>query len=36
MSSSDALQPPIAPAERNIVKSYGGWIMFLASFGLKP
>ncbi|PLB43309.1 hypothetical protein P170DRAFT_514560 [Aspergillus steynii IBT 23096] len=35
-SSSDCLQPPLTPAERTIVKSYGGWTQFLASFGLKP
>ncbi|BDD63673.1 hypothetical protein MPDQ_000591 [Monascus purpureus] len=36
MSASDCLQPPLTPAERAIVKSYGGWTMFMASFGLKP
>lgn len=30
------IEPPLTPAERVIVKSYGGWTMFLASFGLKP
>ncbi|KAL1870655.1 hypothetical protein Plec18167_007419 [Paecilomyces lecythidis] len=37
-ASSDCLQaePPLKPEERAIVKSYGGWIHFLASFGLKP
>ncbi|KAF7718687.1 Uncharacterized protein PECH_001466 [Penicillium ucsense] len=34
--SSDCLQPPLTPAQRSIVKSYGGWTMFLRSFGLKP
>ncbi|KAJ5156231.1 hypothetical protein N7492_009034 [Penicillium capsulatum] len=36
MPASDALQPPLSPAEREIVKSYGGWTQFLASFDLKP
>ncbi|RJE24701.1 hypothetical protein PHISCL_02966 [Aspergillus sclerotialis] len=36
MPASDALQPPLTPAEREIVKSYGGWTQFLFSFGLKP
>ncbi|KAJ5511353.1 hypothetical protein N7453_003456 [Penicillium expansum] len=36
MPASDALQPPLTPAERAIVKSYGGWTYFLQSFGLKP
>lgn len=30
------IEPPLSPAEREIVKNYGGWTMFLASFGLKP
>lgn len=29
-------EPPLSPAERKIVKSYGGWTMFMQSFGLKP
>ncbi|PLB43310.1 hypothetical protein P170DRAFT_481257 [Aspergillus steynii IBT 23096] len=36
MPLSDSLQPPLTPAERAIVKSYGGWTMFLLSYGLKP
>ncbi|KAJ5631597.1 uncharacterized protein N7484_011697 [Penicillium longicatenatum] len=36
MPASDALQPPLSPAERAIVKAYGGWTQFMASFGLKP
>ncbi|KAJ5532234.1 hypothetical protein N7513_001385 [Penicillium frequentans] len=36
MPATDALQPPLSPAEREIVKSYGGWSQFMASFGLKP
>ncbi|KAB8074216.1 hypothetical protein BDV29DRAFT_173959 [Aspergillus leporis] len=36
MPGSDALQPPLTPAERTIVKGYGGWTNFLISFGLKP
>ncbi|KAE8357403.1 hypothetical protein BDV27DRAFT_139385, partial [Aspergillus caelatus] len=36
MPSTDCLQPPLTPAERSIVKSYGGWTSFLFSFGLKP
>ncbi|KAJ5358426.1 uncharacterized protein N7496_010839 [Penicillium cataractarum] len=34
--SSDALQPPLTPAEREIIKPYGGWTQFLMSYGLKP
>jgi hypothetical protein len=29
-------EPPLTPAERAIVKSYGGWSQFLFSYGLKP
>ncbi|EAW21028.1 uncharacterized protein NFIA_061890 [Aspergillus fischeri NRRL 181] len=29
-------KPPLSPAERAIVKSYGGWTQFMISFGLKP
>lgn len=29
-------EPPLSPAERAIVKSYGGWTQFMISFGLKP
>ncbi|KAJ5966734.1 hypothetical protein N7501_002982 [Penicillium viridicatum] len=36
MPATDALQPPLTPAERAIVKSYGGWTSFMQSFGLKP
>ncbi|KAJ5153653.1 uncharacterized protein N7500_009092 [Penicillium coprophilum] len=36
MPASDALQPPLTPAERVIVRSYGGWTSFMISFGLKP
>ncbi|OQD93320.1 hypothetical protein PENSOL_c033G01693 [Penicillium solitum] len=36
MPVTDALQPPLTPAERAIVKSYGGWTSFMQSFGLKP
>ncbi|OQE36691.1 hypothetical protein PENCOP_c011G04381 [Penicillium coprophilum] len=36
MPASDALQPPLTPAERAIVRSYGGWTYFMLSFGLKP
>ncbi|ERS94916.1 uncharacterized protein SPSK_10305 [Sporothrix schenckii 1099-18] len=36
MPASDALQPPLTPAERTIVKSYGGWTGFMQSYGLKP
>jgi len=35
MPASDSLQPPLTPAEREIVKGYGGWTNFLLSFGLK-
>ncbi|KAJ5138766.1 uncharacterized protein N7515_003614 [Penicillium bovifimosum] len=37
MPVTDALpEPPLTPAERAIVKSYGGWTAFMHSFGLKP
>ncbi|KAJ5669732.1 hypothetical protein N7462_010802 [Penicillium macrosclerotiorum] len=36
MPSTDGLQPPLTPAERTIVKSYGGWTSYMHSFGLKP
>lgn len=29
-------EPPLTTAERQIVKSYGGWTGFMHSFGLKP
>lgn len=30
------IEPPLTPAERAIVQSYGGWTQFMHSFGLKP
>ncbi|KAL4889806.1 hypothetical protein BDV59DRAFT_204994 [Aspergillus ambiguus] len=36
MPETDCLQPPLSPAERAIVKSYGGWTQFMICFGLKP
>ncbi|KAJ5740989.1 hypothetical protein N7493_000861 [Penicillium malachiteum] len=36
MPSYDSLQPPLTPAERAIVKTYGSWSQFMFSFGLKP
>ena len=30
------IEPPLTPAERKIVNSYGGWTQFMHSFGLKP
>lgn len=30
------IEPPLAPAERTVVKSYGGWTNFTSSYGLKP
>ncbi|KAE8355987.1 hypothetical protein BDV28DRAFT_145631 [Aspergillus coremiiformis] len=36
MPASNALQPPLTPAERAIVQSYGDWTNFLMSYGLKP
>ncbi|WWC96156.1 hypothetical protein V866_003023 [Kwoniella sp. B9012] len=36
MPASDGLQPHLQPAERAIVKSYGGWTNFCVSYGLKP
>lgn len=35
-AADPTLEPPLSPAERDIVKSYGGWTQFCASFGLKP
>lgn len=29
-------EPPLTPAERKVVKSYGGWTNFMNSFALKP
>jgi hypothetical protein len=29
-------EPPLTPAERAIVKGYGGWTQFMMSYGLKP
>lgn len=29
-------EPPLTPAERAIIKPYGGWSHFLASYGLNP
>ncbi|KAL4869364.1 hypothetical protein BDV12DRAFT_196416 [Aspergillus spectabilis] len=34
--SPSASATPLTPAEREIINGYGGWTMFLASFGLKP
>ncbi|CAK7229694.1 hypothetical protein SEUCBS140593_007333, partial [Sporothrix eucalyptigena] len=28
--------PPLTPAEREIVKSFGGWTAFMQCYGLKP
>ncbi|OJJ50772.1 hypothetical protein ASPZODRAFT_126709 [Penicilliopsis zonata CBS 506.65] len=36
MPATDSLQPPLTPAERAIVKTYGGWTSFMSSYGLKP
>ncbi|KAM5352698.1 hypothetical protein ACJ41O_005420 [Fusarium nematophilum] len=36
MPSTDALQPPLTPAERKIRNAYGGWTNFMLSMGLKP
>ncbi|KAJ4411619.1 hypothetical protein N0V82_008988 [Gnomoniopsis sp. IMI 355080] len=36
MPVTDALQPPLTPGERVVVKSYGGWTPFMQSMGLKP
>lgn len=36
MADPFAIEPPLTPAERAIVKSYGGWTSFMQSFGLKP
>ncbi|KAL1413758.1 hypothetical protein Q8F55_001540 [Vanrija albida] len=36
MPASEGLQPQLTPAERAIVKSYGGWTAFCTAYGLKP
>lgn len=36
MADLSPIEPPLTPAERAIVKSYGGWTSFMQSFGLKP
>lgn len=36
MANPLTIEPPLTPAERAIVKSYGGWTSFMQSFGLKP
>ena len=36
MAPPSRSEPPLTPAERAIVKSYGGWTRFMQSFGLKP
>ncbi|GAA6014300.1 hypothetical protein JCM10207_005413 [Rhodosporidiobolus poonsookiae] len=36
MPATNGLQPPLSPAERSIVKSYGDWTTFCHAFGLKP
>lgn len=28
-------EPPLTPAERAILKSYGGWTAFMQAYGLK-
>lgn len=32
----DSQQPPLTPAERAVVKDFGGWTAFMHSYGLKP
>ncbi|KXJ85660.1 hypothetical protein Micbo1qcDRAFT_237388 [Microdochium bolleyi] len=36
MPATDALQPPLTPTERDVVKSYGGWTPFMHAYALKP
>ncbi|KAJ6035974.1 hypothetical protein N7540_000253 [Penicillium herquei] len=36
MPSYDSLIPPLTPAEKAIVKTYGTWADFMFSYGLKP
>ncbi|KAJ5593687.1 hypothetical protein N7537_010591 [Penicillium hordei] len=36
MADLSTTEPPLSPAERAIVKSYGGWTSFMQCFGLKP
>ncbi|ORY23615.1 hypothetical protein BCR39DRAFT_548938 [Naematelia encephala] len=36
MPITDGLAPPMTPAERQVVKSFGGWTAFLRTYGLKP
>jgi hypothetical protein len=32
-----AIEPPgLSPAEKQVIKSYGGWTSFMTAFGLKP
>lgn len=35
-NSLTATEPPLTPAERAIIKEYGGWTQFMLTFGLKP
>ncbi|ORY81843.1 hypothetical protein BCR35DRAFT_331596 [Leucosporidium creatinivorum] len=35
MPATNGLAPPLSPAERQIVKSYGDWTQFMQSMGLK-
>ncbi|CAK7263801.1 hypothetical protein SEPCBS119000_000674 [Sporothrix epigloea] len=35
MPVTDALQPPLTPEEREVVKSYDGWTNTMHSLGLK-
>ncbi|GAA5909093.1 hypothetical protein JCM6882_001186 [Rhodosporidiobolus microsporus] len=36
MPATNGLQPPLSPAERKVLKSYGDWTSFCQSFGIKP
>ncbi|TXT15519.1 hypothetical protein VHUM_00022 [Vanrija humicola] len=37
MPASDGLpESQLSPAEREVVKSYGGWTAFCTAYGLKP
>ncbi|CAG8397212.1 hypothetical protein HAV15_010662 [Penicillium sp. str.  len=36
MPNPDPLQPPVTPAERKIINEFGGWLKFMACYGLDP
>ena len=36
VKDTEITEPPLSPAEREVVKSFGGWTSFMQSYGLKP